>query len=103
MDTTCLTDLRRQDVRRTAGRNGLDYVETGDGPVTLTVRADADRYTFLCSTEHDELQTLASGETRYLSTEVAGGFTGVYFALYATGSGRISAAPAFFSWFDYRA
>ena len=35
MDTTCLTDLRRQDVRRTTGRNGLDYVETGDDPVTL--------------------------------------------------------------------
>jgi hypothetical protein len=35
MDTPCLTDLRRQDVRRTAGRNGLDYVETGDDPVTL--------------------------------------------------------------------
>jgi hypothetical protein len=35
MDTTCLTDLRRQTVRRTAGRNGLDYVETGDDPTTL--------------------------------------------------------------------
>jgi hypothetical protein len=35
MDTTCLTDLRRHDVRRTTGRNGLDYVETGDDPVTL--------------------------------------------------------------------
>lgn len=35
MDTTCLTDLRRQAVRRTSGRNGLDYVETGDDPVTL--------------------------------------------------------------------
>jgi hypothetical protein len=35
MDTLCLTDLRRQDVRRSTGRNGLDYVETGDDPVTL--------------------------------------------------------------------
>jgi alpha-N-arabinofuranosidase len=102
---TRLDDMRHVCVRRRIG----DLVAVvasrpvGDGPVTLTVRADADRYTFLCSTEHDELQTLASGETRYLSTEVAGGFTGVYFALYATGSGRISAAPAFFLWFDYRA
>lgn len=35
MDTTCLTDLRRHTVRQTAGRNGLDYVETGDTPTTL--------------------------------------------------------------------
>ena len=35
MDTTCLTDLRRQAVRQATGRNGLDYVETGDDPVTL--------------------------------------------------------------------
>jgi len=35
MDATCLTDLRRDAVRRSAGRNGLDYVETGDDPTTL--------------------------------------------------------------------
>ena len=35
MDTTCLTDLRRRAVRKTAGRNGLDHVETGDDPTTL--------------------------------------------------------------------
>ncbi|MGM9491712.1 putative baseplate assembly protein [Ideonella sp. YS5] len=35
MDTTCSTDLRRQVVRQTAGRNGLDYVEIGDDPLTL--------------------------------------------------------------------
>jgi len=32
---------------------------------------------------------------------VAGGFTGVYFALYATGNGKASKSPAFFDWFDY--
>lgn len=35
MDTPCLTDLRRHTVRQTTGRNGLDYVETGDTPTTL--------------------------------------------------------------------
>jgi len=38
---------------------------------------------------------------RYLSSEVAGGFTGVYFGLYATGSGQPASAPAHFDWFDY--
>jgi len=35
MDTSCLTDLRRDAVRTAAGRNGLDYVEVGDDPTTL--------------------------------------------------------------------
>lgn len=35
METTCLSDPRRQAVRSTTGRNGLDYVETGDDPTTL--------------------------------------------------------------------
>jgi hypothetical protein len=35
MDTPCLTDTRRDAVRATAGRNGLDYVEVGDDPLTL--------------------------------------------------------------------
>jgi beta-xylosidase len=38
---------------------------------------------------------------RYLSSEVAGGFTGVYVGLYATGNGRPASAPAHFDWFDY--
>jgi alpha-N-arabinofuranosidase len=33
---------------------------------------------------------------------VAGLFTGVFFALYASGSGAAASAPAFFEWFDYR-
>lgn len=35
MDTSCLTDSRRDAVRRQAGRNGLDYVELGDDGLTL--------------------------------------------------------------------
>jgi len=38
---------------------------------------------------------------RYLSTEVAGTFTGMFFALYATGNGQPSSVPADFDWFDY--
>ena len=40
--------------------------------------------------------------TRYLAPEVAGLFRGVFFALYASGSGATASAPAFFEWFDYR-
>ena len=40
-------------------------------------------------------------ETRHLSTEIAGGFTGVYFGLFASGSGTESERWAEFDWFDY--
>jgi xylan 1,4-beta-xylosidase len=52
-------------------------------------------------------RALASGEARYLATEVAGGFTGVYLALYATANGgqhpEGTRPPADFDWYEYRA
>jgi alpha-N-arabinofuranosidase len=72
-----------------------------DGPATLTIGANPQTYTFGWAIDQAEPQTLATGEARYLATEVAGGFTGVYFALYATGNGKASSTPAFFDWFDY--
>ena len=80
---------------------------TASVPVTATrillgVRADKDTYTFgYRLTSQDEPHWLDMAETRYLSTEVAGGFTGVYFGMYATGHGQPCAAPADFDWFAY--
>ncbi len=68
----------------------------------LAIDAHKDNYVFLHGRSESELTALGSGETRYLSTEVAGGFTGVYFAMYATGNGAACAQPADFDWFDYR-
>jgi len=70
--------------------------------LVLAVDADRNEYVFSCGPSIDELAPLGSGETRYLSTEVAGGFTGVYLAMYATGNGAPSAHPADFDWFEYR-
>jgi xylan 1,4-beta-xylosidase len=67
----------------------------------LAVEADRDRYVFSFGKSDAELRPLAEGETRYLSTEVAGGFTGVYFAMYASGNGTPCKQPADFDWFDY--
>jgi alpha-N-arabinofuranosidase len=33
---------------------------------------------------------------------MAGGFTGMYIGLYATGNGTSASAPADVDWFDYR-
>lgn len=73
----------------------------GAGPVTLEIEAEREMYTFPYAPEGREPRPLAHGETRYLSSEVARGFTGVYFAMYTTGNGRVSATPALFDWFEY--
>ena len=72
------------------------------GPLTLAIQADREHYTFAYARGAAAQHVLATAETRYLSTEVAGGFTGVYFALYASGHGRPCAAPADVEWFEYR-
>ena len=88
-------------------RLGSLRVVTASAPVTATrvllgVRADKDRYTLGYRLDDgDEPHWLDTAETRYLSTEVAGGFTGVYFGMYATGHGQPCAAPADFDWFEY--
>jgi xylan 1,4-beta-xylosidase len=76
--------------------------EIGAGPVTLEIEAQPEMVTFSYAMEGCEPHALAQGETRYLSSEVARGFTGVYFAMYATGNGQASATPAFFDWFEYQ-
>ncbi|MCR2806824.1 glycoside hydrolase family 43 protein [Paenibacillus soyae] len=76
---------------------------SGDS-VILTVLADKGRYAFGISSAALEVPFwFGYGETSLLSTEVAGGFTGVMIAMYATGNGSRSETPAHFDWFDYEA
>lgn len=46
---------------------------------------------------------VGQGEVKYLSTEAGGRFTGAYIALFASGGGHRSEAPAQFDWFEYLA
>lgn len=73
-----------------------------DARLVLAIDADKDKYSFSYGPSENDLRLLGEGETRYLSTEVAGGFTGAYFAMYATGGGASCSAPADFDWFEYR-
>jgi alpha-N-arabinofuranosidase len=70
----------------------------------LQIKGTEESYTFSygVATPTGYCKPIATGLTRYLATEVAGGFTGVFLALYATGNGKSSRTPAFFDWFDYR-
>ncbi|MBC8079022.1 MAG: glycoside hydrolase family 43 protein [Gorillibacterium sp.] len=72
-----------------------------EGNVRLELKGDPTRYTFGFRIENDPYVQLGSGETRLLCQEIAGGFTGIYLAMYATGNGRLSNEQAFFDWFDY--
>lgn len=69
--------------------------------IWLRVSADRDWYRFSFSTDQGAWVALGEGEVRYLTTEVAGGFTGVYLAMYATGNGQRAGVAADFKWFEY--
>jgi xylan 1,4-beta-xylosidase len=72
------------------------------GPVQLRINAEQLAYTFsYLPAGATEFIPLGSMETRYLSSEVAGGFTGVYLGMFASGNGKTSASLAWFDWFEY--
>lgn len=87
--------------RRTVGSMRTEVEqECLSGPVVLKVEARPEAFVFTMQQEQEEV-VIGSGESHLLSTEVAGGFTGVFVAMYAvTPFGKSS--PAFFDWFDYR-
>ena len=57
------------------------------GKVTLGIEARHFAYTFY-AVQDGQTYHLGSGQTKFLSTEVAGNFTGVMFGLYAAGESR---------------
>ncbi|MFC4304336.1 glycoside hydrolase family 43 protein [Cohnella boryungensis] len=69
--------------------------------VILGIQANEVLYTLTYAAPGKEPVVLGQGETAFLSKEVAGGFTGVYFAMYATGNGKNAVTPAYFDYFDY--
>ena len=72
-----------------------------DGEVELVVKSDINYYYFgykVNGIYHD----LGKMNTRYLSTETAGGFTGVVLGLYITSASKDSEAYADFEYFKYK-
>ncbi|MBU5672221.1 glycoside hydrolase family 43 protein [Paenibacillus brevis] len=56
---------------------------------TLIIRSSHERYSFLLRKDGKDI-SLGTAQTRYLSSEVAGGFTGVLIGLYAYGEGSMA-------------
>jgi xylan 1,4-beta-xylosidase len=88
-------------LRRTVGSLVTEYMQDcPEGRVVLEIKARPESFAFCFGQEQYPATELGAGETYLLSTEVAGGFTGVFIAMYAvseTGQGT----PACFDWFDY--
>jgi len=72
-----------------------------DSNVIFEVKATELDYQFVFINPDGETIIMGTCETSLLSTQVAGGFTGVYFGLYATGNGKYSTTPAHFDYFKY--
>lgn len=66
-------------------RHEQAVVKLDDGQARLIVRSDSQTYTFHVKTGGDE-KGLGYGHSKYLSSEVSGGFTGVVLGLYAHGN-----------------
>lgn len=73
-------------------------VALAPGPVKLRVTGNKDSYAFSYAQGKGAWQELGQADTRYISSVTAGGFTGVYIGLYASGA----ATPADVDWFSYR-
>ena len=77
-------------------------MEIGSGDVILSVTASPLDYEFFYQPTKGPAKKLGTALTCDLSSEKAGGFTGVFMGLYATGNGQKSTRPADFDWFEYR-
>ncbi|MDR0682527.1 MAG: glycoside hydrolase family 43 protein [Dysgonamonadaceae bacterium] len=74
-----------------------------DNKVLLKIEGSPYQYTFYFADAKGQKYTeLSRLDTRYLSTEVAGGFTGVMIGLYASSNGKPSQAKAYYDWFEYQ-
>lgn len=77
--------------------------EGHNGQVQLRVTGDKDCYSFAYSTDGKEFHPLGRMDARYISTETAGGFTGIVLGMYAASASERSKAYADFEYFDYEA
>lgn len=71
------------------------------GEVQLRIQGNNEYYTFSYSTNGTNFTELGQADTRYLSTETAGGFTGIMLGLYAVSTAVSSNAYADYSYFEY--
>jgi alpha-N-arabinofuranosidase len=71
------------------------------GPVKLIVKGERTTFSFGYAQGNDSFKEVQKVPSKFLSSETAGGFTGLYVGLYATGNGKVNRATADYDWFEY--
>ena len=72
-----------------------------NGKVYLQVTGSNDYYSFAYSTDGKKFEPISKMNVGYISSETAGGFTGIYLGLFATSKNQPSKAYADFDQFNY--
>lgn len=72
------------------------------GEITLRITGSRETYQFEFSQSEKPFVILGEADTRFLSSVTAGGFTGCYIGLFATGNGQKSTSVADFDSYEYK-
>ena len=111
--TALMNDHYHFDLVKTKGKLVLRYrlgsithiakeISINTDKIQLRIEGSDKFYTFSYSTDGIKFVTLDKADTNLISTETAGGFTGVYLGLFTTGNGVKCITPAVFDWFEYK-
>jgi xylan 1,4-beta-xylosidase len=71
------------------------------GPVTLSVKGEKSSLIFSYAQGNDSIKAVQNVQSKFISSETVGGFSGLYVGLYATGNKEESTSYADYDWFEY--
>ena len=81
--------------------NNIEEIHVSSSKVWLRVSGDPEYYRLWYSTDGKEFKQAGIGDTRYLSSETVGGFTGIMIGLWAQSPSEKGHAD--FEYFEYNA
>jgi|WetSurMetagenome_2_1015567.scaffolds.fasta_scaffold01559_10 xylan 1,4-beta-xylosidase len=71
------------------------------GSVMLRVKGEGTTFVFSYSQDDNSYKEIQKVDSKFLSSETVGGFTGTFVGLYTTGNGKSCATGADYEWFEY--
>jgi xylan 1,4-beta-xylosidase len=80
----------------------LNQIPLPEGAIELIVKGNKKMYTFYYKSNSGAAVEIGKLNTRFLGTEVSGGYNGVIIGLFATANGKPSTSNADFDWFKYQ-
>jgi len=76
-------------------------IKIPSGKVEFQVKGESNYYSFAYSLDGKTFKTIGKMDVRFLSSETAGGFTGIYLGLFSTSGSKISKTYTDFDCFTY--